>query len=738
MMKKNILFFFMVGLLFLNFLIPVSVSGMSEKQVKADGKKGDIYNPQTNSIGDSALVNAFHYADGQTYSNGDVEVQKIVRKTNTEGRYHVEFKIRGKNAKEGVVTIHPVYVVVVLDRSNSMRHDSKWTNAIAGAKSFATTLFQSIPTAQLALVEFSGKTDNTNWSDAEVIRDFENKNFDSTDFGSYGKNGGATNLGEGLRYAYHLLNGSNVPDDAYKYVVVLSDGEPTLYTDSDGDSDGDAYNYDKTAHEYATTWATNLKTTLGAQIFTIGYEITSGGKAETVLKGIADASSYYVDADTSDIVSKFKNVSSSFDVEYNAGSSVTIVDQLGSAFTLVDGSTTLTLDTIVESWTSLGSFDITIDPDSSNGWYPTNDGFLVTYQDHKGVLKEFSCEDDPEVLWEQDEYEYTVRYHFNHHLDPSFTQILSGVFQDIVYAKDYYLEYINSNGLSDKNQADQTEYFLDPDNDSNFSDMTVSSNPDDNVLDLYYVDTHFENESISKSTDVEVIDEKGMVVPYVVDYHVDVAHVREGDRIVTIITDQLPYQIDVEKSYLNGGSYDPENQTVTWTFEDQVDTYHEVYPISKQIAYGVVYLDFVDVSVAEDHELINYVSGYTKVNDKVSNGVEDDAVTSMFMGTVIVHYVTKDGDELTDPIVMTGVSGSAYETIKKEFDDYYFIELIGEVSGVFSNDVLEVTYIYDTVPLPPHTGLNDLSFASNIKYIFYFCIFTIFMLVVRTWIVLRK
>ena len=93
MMKKIIILLCVVVC-----LCPILVFGLSEEQVKSNGKKGDIYNPEMNQVGNSAIINAFHYANGEVYSNGDVEVQKIVRKTNTEGKYNVEFKIRGKNA----------------------------------------------------------------------------------------------------------------------------------------------------------------------------------------------------------------------------------------------------------------------------------------------------------------------------------------------------------------------------------------------------------------------------------------------------------------------------------------------------------------------------------------------------------------------------------------------------------------------------------------------------------------
>jgi len=38
------------------------------------------------------------------------------------------------------------------------------------------------------------------------------------------------------------------------------------------------------------------------------------------------------------------------------------------------------------------------------------------------------------------------------------------------------------------------------------------------------------------------------------------------------LTDTLPYPIDEEKSVLNGGKYNAENQTITWEQEEKIDT----------------------------------------------------------------------------------------------------------------------------------------------------------------------
>lgn len=716
-----------------NFIIPKAIS-LTNDEVKTNGIKGDIYNPQTNIIDNEAIINSRNYANNKTYESGDVEVKKIVSKTDALGKYKVEFKIRGKNATEGVVSIKPVYVVVVLDRSNSMRHDNKWTNAISASKMFATELLESIPTANLALVEFSGTRSNKNFSDAEVIRDFENENLDNTNFGDYGKNGGATNLGEGLRYAYNLLSSTSIPANAYKYVIVLSDGEPTLYTKDNGNSDGDSYSYDKNAHAYATTWSNNLKNKLNTHIFSVGYEITPGSKAETVLKEIANKESYYINANTSDILSKFKNVVTQFDVEYNAGYKVMINDKLGSAFTLASGNTTLNLDAINENWTSLGHFYITIDDASPKGWYPTNNGFEVNYKDYKGNDKQIKCNDNPEVYWEQEEYRYTVNYYFNGKEDPSFTRTNIAYLNDNVYAKDNYLEVINDKQFKEKNKNDNTAYFLDPNNDSNNYNIKISSNEDNNVLNIYYIDTKLINETINKKTDIKLIENTTTTIPYTIYYHVDINNIRKDDKITTTITDNLPYEIDLKNpnTNLNGGIYDKDSKTITWTFVCDITEFKETYSIYKKINYSVVYKDFADISSKINNNLINKAKGFTKVNDKETNGVDtNETVEVAIIGKIIINYVNKNNEKLTDTIIINDFVGKDYETIKKEFDKYTFAKVIGNVKGKIKEGTTEVTYIYELTPSSPKTGIDINNSNDYTRNILIFILFLISSLLIK-------
>lgn len=51
----------------------------------------------------------------------------------------------------------------------------------------------------------------------------------------------------------------------------------------------------------------------------------------------------------------------------------------------------------------------------------------------------------------------------------------------------------------------------------------------------------------------------------------------KGDVTVTVV-DELPYEIDEEKSVLSGGTYNKEEKTITWTQDiTGIDTFTNEY-----------------------------------------------------------------------------------------------------------------------------------------------------------------
>ena len=489
------------------FLVLVTLFNtvVSPLTVLADvNQKGDLrlVTESGTETGDSVTV-----TEGSLTNPGDIQITKTVSKTDTLGRYKVQFTVKGKDVVNQSSTPKDVYVVVVLDKSGSMS-GNKWTNAVAGAKTFATTLLSKISNAKIALVTFSGNdgdeketckgvwveddsflgfhyetqcsvTDPNN--DASIVRGFENTNLNSIDFGS--ANGG-TNLGEGLNKAIDLFNNQDIPSDAFKYVVVLGDGEPTFYTDSDGKTAGPGSEMTTETKKYATDKASALKTS-GVEIFSIGYSVTANSAAETVLKNVAstekdtDKINHYVSSDPAAVANAFTNIAISISTDF-AGKNATLNDGIGSQFTLVSGSNNIVVGNITEKGFTSDPFYIDIDPDSPTGWHQTNANFTLSYTKPDGTTGTITSTKNPEVYWIQPEYDYRVEYYYNGTIDNSLTET----------GKAYKDEKVS---VTDTTINDSTHLK----NGYKFSSVTPSKeiiikNNGENVIRVYYVKDNYE------------------------------------------------------------------------------------------------------------------------------------------------------------------------------------------------------------------------------------------------------
>ena len=417
-------------------------------------EKGDVYNPLTNTASDSASVTI-----GQLINEGDVSVVKTVKKTDVLGRYEVSFEVKGKNTVTNTTVTKPLYVVIVLDRSGSMVCDKtkdgysyvvnknahyvaadgvgiacldsyekrnpsalikdKWESAIDGAIEFSDSLVEKANT-YVSLVTFSGTaTEATDFrSNNDVV---ENQSiFAKSEFGHPQ---GSTNLKDAIAKAYKKLN-TITTTDAQKYIVVIGDGEPT---------EGGNYfcNHTCSAKKQST-----IAKNKGINIYSIGYGVDKNVTAQEVLKYISSNTlvtsqnptgdeigtytdnGYYLEATTSGIVNSFKTIFDNINVSL-AGTNASLKDNLGGKFTFTISDSNVTdngrsytynIGDIKEEGTKF-SFFIDIDQDSPTGLYDTNDGFILSYTDAKGISKELPCGTNPQVYWEQNTYPYEIRYY---------------------------------------------------------------------------------------------------------------------------------------------------------------------------------------------------------------------------------------------------------------------------------------------------------------------------------------
>ena len=366
-----------------------------------------------------------------TSSDGKVEVTKTVTADpDNLGKYHVEFEVKGKSTEEK----NPVYVVIVFDRSGSMcgrsgsgpcTNQTKWDNAVAGAQSFASSVISSISTAKVALVTFA--------SSASKDRSFSRNELATNLFGTpYG----ATNLHQGLIYANDYLS-TAIPaadqEKAKKFVVVMSDGQPTYYVNGWGNTAGNGDHVDAYVLNNTLPYADTLKTK--ASIYSIGYSLPTGKvydndytyngttyhglTAQQILSFIASpkttgtGNNYYDAANESQIVGVFNQIATQI---IAAGGNATLTDNLGGSFRVVGTENyggvkkSDTIASITDSGYKF-EFDIEIDPDTTTGWHNTNDGFKLEYTDAAGNAAEVIGTEDPYTYWVQKQYNYTVNYY---------------------------------------------------------------------------------------------------------------------------------------------------------------------------------------------------------------------------------------------------------------------------------------------------------------------------------------
>ena len=409
-MKKGFMKFtkllVLAAMIISDLMTPVSV--LANEISDRDPVKGDVgINNKVSNNGDSVTV-----SKGSLTTDGDVLVTKTVSKTATDGEYEIKFRIEGKDVKETTTSTKPIYAVVVFDRSGSMERvkcrflfsgckEVKFSSAVDGARVFARTLINRFSNANLSLVAFD---DDVNVLTNPNGDGFINGNFDSVRFGSPD---GVTNLTGALNKARDLLDAKT--GDYTKYVVVISDGAPT-------DSDGYAT---ASAAKEAIAAAKLLKDE-NVNIFSIGYE--TDRTTSNTLRSISSGNGYYADADPETVAAKFSEITSNITSSTFAGTEAVLKDNIGDGFTVVpndkisvdaDGNVTANVGNITEGGTEI-SFTVKIKQDEVDGWKNVNEGFSLSYKDsndEEASLDYSSSEEQPQVYWERNTYDYVINYY---------------------------------------------------------------------------------------------------------------------------------------------------------------------------------------------------------------------------------------------------------------------------------------------------------------------------------------
>lgn len=197
-----------------------------------------------------------------------------------DGTYQLSLDVTGKTKENQQITAHPVDIILVIDRSGSMKrqldndqdanqyNDSRMKIVQDRANEMINQLLPSNQphNNEMAIVSFSGSRNDGKWNDATTNQNWTSDASALTrTVNSLSSNGG-TNWEAGLRNANELLEKAR--PNAVTFVVFLSDGDPTYYYNSDGNTAGEGSEYDATAYTHAINEADKIKNSV--RFYSIG------------------------------------------------------------------------------------------------------------------------------------------------------------------------------------------------------------------------------------------------------------------------------------------------------------------------------------------------------------------------------------------------------------------------------------------------------------------------------------
>ena len=316
----------------------------------AESSSVQIYDKYYTSSG--AVVDNVTVSNNSQYD--DVVISKTIAGTGVENEFDITLTVKTKEEIISSSEAPDVAVVLVLDTSSSMSSDS--VNAMeAAANSFLDTFASDADGGlrKAAIVTYNRSVYLTkDWDDASTLQCPTNLT-----------TSGGTNTHGGLLRAQYLLQQSSydgVPasDFEYRYVVLMTDGDPTSYLTDSAISSGSWTGVDRTTSSACETkaeaTANTIKAMSNVELYAIGYDLTANGSNENWLKNnVASTTSHYFRANISGLQSQFEAIANAMKISASAW---VVTDPMADGVTLLntDGSSAITVTDGTLEWNLRG------------------------------------------------------------------------------------------------------------------------------------------------------------------------------------------------------------------------------------------------------------------------------------------------------------------------------------------------------------------------------------------------
>ena len=195
------------------------------------------------------------------------------------------------------------------------------------------------------------------------------------------------------------------------------------------------------------------------------------------------------------------------------------------------------------------------------------------------------------------------------------------------------------------------------------------------------------------------IDKRNSTVNYSVSYNAEVKDLIGNTSIQ--LTMNLPYEIDLTKSSLDGGTYNSTNKTITWNHTNTTDEYKNDtinYTHDISLVYMNIPIVNIEFTTSVNSSLIHNDASKTNEDSKDTNIEEKYKVT-------IKYIDVSDNSNIIDPVEQLYLGGSEYNTSPEVIEGYDLISEPTNKTGTVNTEEIEVIYTYR---LLVHTITNKM------------------------------
>jgi Mg-chelatase subunit ChlD len=292
----------------------------------------------------------------RTFSRNDVVLDNVIP-ANNDVTVTYTFDFDDIPSSSIPVATPPKEVVLIMDKSGSMKWDldgnknhsnaTRMSIAKSAAVDFVENLAQN-KNIKLSVIRYDSKAYVYSYGGNELIdisNNHSNKNVIKSHINGISANGG-TNVGDAIRRGYHVLNNGN--PNADKFLVFLTDGEPTVYTRKSSDNDNfylgsgsapSTRTHSSLAKDYA------IEMTKDLEVFNKNYFIAFSNNGANKLKEISETiRSYYKKALNSDEIEEvYKDISYEISADLSVDELI-LTDTLPGGLEVVDKPANMTVN----------------------------------------------------------------------------------------------------------------------------------------------------------------------------------------------------------------------------------------------------------------------------------------------------------------------------------------------------------------------------------------------------------